>query len=134
MSISKNMKYESRSRQTTEEDSNSDRDEEFFILKTNPAKHKTELCKTFSELGSCPYQRRCRFAHGKHELVKQQVFVTSKNRKCNGFWKNGCCPYGMRCQFGHSETKWEDFAILLGLEAACHPPAPKPSKLMRLLN
>jgi len=66
MSVSKVIKYESRSRQTTEEDSNSDRDDEVFYPKTIVAKHKTELCKTFSELGYCPYERKCRFAHGKN--------------------------------------------------------------------
>ena len=58
----------------------------------------------------------------------------SKARKCNGFWKNGCCSYGLRCQFGHAEVKWEDSAVLLGLEAACRERMPRASKLMKLLN
>jgi hypothetical protein len=48
----------------TEEDSCSDREEEFAAVRTNPAKHKTELCKTYSAMGCCPYQDRCKFAHG----------------------------------------------------------------------
>lgn len=102
MSLEKDAPLESRSRQTTEEDSSSDREEEPFYPRTNPAKHKTELCKTFSELGRCPYEHKCRFAHGRHELVRMPVKTTSKNRRCNGFWKNGCCSYGIRCQFGHA--------------------------------
>ena len=31
-------------------------------------KYKTELCKTFSDTGICPYGDKCRFAHGKEEL------------------------------------------------------------------
>jgi hypothetical protein len=41
MSVEKDSPFESRSRQTTEEDSASDRDEESFLPRTNPAKHKT---------------------------------------------------------------------------------------------
>lgn len=47
MSIYELVKYETNSGRTTEEDSSSDRDEEMYFIKTNPAKHKTELCKTF---------------------------------------------------------------------------------------
>lgn len=114
MSFEKMMKVDTNSHRSTEDDSSSDKDEEFFT-KTNPHKHKTELCKTFSELGACPYQLKCRFAHGKHELVRHSNKIHSKSRKCNGFWKNGCCPYGSRCQFGHSSKNWEDAAALLGL-------------------
>lgn len=72
-----------------------------LLLKTNPLKHKTELCKTFSELGYCNYGEKCRFAHGKHELLNAVQNRLHKDRKCKGFWKNGVCPYGIRCQFGH---------------------------------
>ena len=37
-------------------------------------KYKTELCKTFSETGKCPYGFKCRFAHGKEELSKKTLF------------------------------------------------------------
>lgn len=33
-------------------------------VKKDKVKYKTELCKTFSEKGYCPYGRKCRFAHG----------------------------------------------------------------------
>lgn len=66
MNYSNLCRSESSSRRSTEEDSGSEGDYESFYLKTNPAKHKTELCKTYSELGYCPYEQKCRFAHGKH--------------------------------------------------------------------
>ncbi len=33
---------------STESDSGEDRDEDLMVVKTNPLKHKTELCKNFS--------------------------------------------------------------------------------------
>ena len=65
MSFSNFCKYDSKSRKSTEEDSSSEGEYEYGYPKTNPAKHKTELCKTFSELGCCPYENKCRFAHGR---------------------------------------------------------------------
>lgn len=100
-------------------DSSSEDGEEAFYCKTNPLKHKTELCKTFSELGYCNYGPKCRFAHGRHELVLLQAPRVFKRRRCNGFWKNGYCLYGMRCQFGHAEVEWENSAALQGLQAEC---------------
>ena len=41
MSTTKIYKNEPKSRRSTEEDSASEKDEEAFYLKTNPAKHKT---------------------------------------------------------------------------------------------
>ncbi len=38
--------------------------------KIDYSKHKTELCRTFSELGYCNYKNKCQFAHGKEELVE----------------------------------------------------------------
>ena len=32
-------------------------------------KYKTELCKKFQSIGFCPYANKCRFAHGKEELI-----------------------------------------------------------------
>ena len=31
-------------------------------------RYKTELCRKFMENGSCPYGKKCQFAHGYHEL------------------------------------------------------------------
>lgn len=107
---------------STEGDSCSDRQQELTQIvglpKTNPLKHKTELCKTFSELGFCNYGEKCRFAHGRHQLLmlpcKNKLH---KNRKCKGFWKNGICPYGIRCQFGHFESDWTSNSFLIAQAA-----------------
>ena len=32
-------------------------------------KYKTEICKKFQTNGKCPYGEKCRFAHGKQELI-----------------------------------------------------------------
>ena len=34
---------------------------------------QTELCATFSRVGSCPYGHKCQFAHGVDELRVRQV-------------------------------------------------------------
>jgi hypothetical protein len=39
----------------TECDSSEESESEMSYNKTNPVKHKTELCNTFSELGYCNY-------------------------------------------------------------------------------
>lgn len=33
------------------------------------AKYKTEMCKNWVETGKCNYGEKCKFAHGKNELV-----------------------------------------------------------------
>ena len=89
----------------TECDSSEERDDDIVLPKTNPLKHKTELCKTFSEMGYCNYGENCRFAHGKHELVRLPVNKEMKKRKCKGYWGKSVCTYGVRCQFGHQATE-----------------------------
>lgn len=39
-----------------------------IISKDYKLKIKTELCKSFMETGSCPFDDKCAFAHGDHEL------------------------------------------------------------------
>ena len=104
-------------------------------MKTNPAKHKTELCKNFSELGRCPYGSKCRFAHGAHELVVLPTPKTCKKKKCNGFWQKGTCSYGVRCQFGHDEVRQDTKALLLGMQSTVEGVSEfRQSKLMWLLG
>lgn len=31
------------------------------------------MCKNFEEMGKCNYGKKCRFAHGKHELVDKNI-------------------------------------------------------------
>ncbi len=66
-------------------------------------KYKTELCKKFQSTGQCPYGYKCRFAHGKEELVVKNQGKNYKKRFCKSFHEKGYCPYGSRCNFRHYE-------------------------------
>jgi hypothetical protein len=69
-------------------------------------KEKSQLCKKFVENGYCPYEKRCKFAHGLHELKKnQQANSKYKTKTCGGFLQDGFCPYGNRCNFIHPIPK-----------------------------
>lgn len=72
---------------------------------TDDTKYKTELCKNWVELGKCNYGKKCRFAHGKHELVEKHVTnrCRYKSKKCNSFFTTMFCPYGVRCMFAHEQ-------------------------------
>ena len=75
----------------------------------NDPKYKTELCKTFSEKGSCPYGSKCRFAHGKEELFQKKINCKLyKQKECNSFFTNFYCNYGSRCHFKHDERTLDD--------------------------
>lgn len=43
---------------------------------THP-KHKTALCKVYTETGRCPYNEKCRFAHGTAEKKHTPATVSS---------------------------------------------------------
>ena len=63
-------------------------------------KEKSQLCKKFVENGYCPYEKRCKFAHGLHELKKNhQANCKYKTKTCGGFLQEGFCPYRNRCNF-----------------------------------
>ena len=66
-------------------------------------KYKTELCKKFAEIGKCPYGNKCRFAHGKRELVVKMKNSNYKKKYCKTISEIGFCPYGERCSFKHDE-------------------------------
>lgn len=69
-------------------------------------KYKTEMCKSFSENGFCPYGNKCRFAHGRHELFDKLISCKKyKQKECLSFFKNKFCNYGSRCHFKHLENK-----------------------------
>jgi len=76
--------------------------------KKKDPKYKTELCKTFSETGKCPYGFKCRFAHGKEELSKKTLCNNYKKKSCKTFSELGYCPYGSRCSFKHFDKKISD--------------------------
>ena len=56
------------------------------------------------ETGACPYQFKCRFAHGPDEM-QTRLIINGKYRSkpCFEFHKNGYCAYGVRCLFYHGE-------------------------------
>ncbi|EQC37060.1 hypothetical protein SDRG_05287 [Saprolegnia diclina VS20] len=68
-----------------------------------PSLYKTELCKRFSEYGSCRYGAKCQFAHGMPELRHVLRHPKYKTTKCKSYWGSGHCPYGSRCRFIHEE-------------------------------
>ena len=67
--------------------------------------------KTYSETKKCPYGFKCRFAHGKEELLSKIINSNYKKKDCKTFSENGFCPYGSRCSFRHDERKIEDIHL-----------------------
>lgn len=103
---------------STQEDNSDERDEEDIFFKTNSLKHKTQLCKNFTENGWCPYYNKCRFAHGTYELISAPISNRCfRKKKCNNFTQKGYCSYGTRCQFGHEQTNWQDHACIIAIQA-----------------
>ena len=87
----------------------------YLILKSqlegkiqNDQNYKTELCKKFMSTGFCPYGNKCRFAHGKNELITKIQGANYKTDKCKSFYEKGYCPYGSRCKFQHDERKFNN--------------------------
>ena len=74
-------------------------------------KYKTELCKKFQSTGYCPYGFKCRFAHGKDELITKSQGVNYKKKQCKTFHEKGYCPYGSRCNFRHDERKFSEISF-----------------------
>ncbi|OCT66333.1 hypothetical protein XELAEV_18042589mg [Xenopus laevis] len=70
-------------------------------LPTLSPRYKTELCRTYSETGTCKYGAKCQFAHGKIELREQNRHPKYKTELCHKFYLYGECPYGPRCNFIH---------------------------------
>lgn len=67
-----------------------------------PVKYKTELCKNWLENGKCKYSVRCKFAHGKHELVSNDSSARQvRKANCESYHNDKYCPYGIRCQYTH---------------------------------
>lgn len=65
-------------------------------------RYKTEMCRTFSENGSCRYGDKCQFAHGIADLRTVSRHPKYKTDLCRTFHSTGFCPYGTRCHFIHA--------------------------------
>ena len=73
--------------------------------KSNLTKYKTEICRSWEENGTCSYGKKCRFAHGRHELVEKECIGTYKSKLCRSFHQKFYCPYGTRCLFIHDQRR-----------------------------
>lgn len=65
---------------------------------------KTEMCRSFTELGYCKYGKNCQFCHSINEQRKIKRHPKYKTEICKTFWEQGNCPYGRRCCFAHLEN------------------------------
>lgn len=83
---------------------------------TDETKYKTEMCKKWVETNQCPYGRKCKFAHGRHELNEKLINNKSayRSKKCNSFHTTMTCPYGIRCLFAHEQRQLDE------LLTTCH--------------
>merc|ERR1712012_1292313 len=70
--------------------------------KVNTSRYKTELCRPFSEHGTCKYGEKCQFAHGQAELRSVSRHPKYKTDLCRTYHSVGFCPYGPRCHFVHN--------------------------------
>merc|ERR1712072_770759 len=70
--------------------------------KVNTSRYKTELCRPFSEHGTCKYGEKCQFAHGQPELRTVTRHPKYKTDLCRTYHSVGFCPYGPRCHFVHN--------------------------------
>ena len=69
------------------------------------SRYKTELCRSFQEVGSCKYGDKCQFAHGEEELRTVTRHPKFKTENCKSFHSTGFCPYGPRCHFIHNKEE-----------------------------
>ncbi|KAI7691686.1 mRNA decay activator protein ZFP36L2 [Sarcoptes scabiei] len=69
------------------------------------SRYKTELCRSFAEVGQCKYGDKCQFAHGGEELRTITRHPKFKTENCKSFHSTGFCPYGPRCHFIHNSEE-----------------------------
>uniref|UniRef100_M4B1E3 C3H1-type domain-containing protein n=1 Tax=Hyaloperonospora arabidopsidis (strain Emoy2) TaxID=559515 RepID=M4B1E3_HYAAE len=70
--------------------------------------YKTELCKHYTDNGSCRYGPKCQFAHGEDELRGVLRHPKYKTTRCKAFLSTGKCLYGSRCRFIHTRYPGEE--------------------------
>ena len=71
--------------------------------------YKTELCRSWTETGTCRYGLKCQFAHGEHELRQLRRHPKYKTKVCKNYAEHGSCPYGSRCRFIHERDRSRSF-------------------------
>ncbi|KXZ56598.1 hypothetical protein GPECTOR_1g538 [Gonium pectorale] len=64
--------------------------------------YKTEMCRSWTETGSCRYGSKCQFAHGTEELRPIIRHPKYKTEHCRTYAATGACQYGNRCRFIHA--------------------------------
>ncbi|XP_077397880.1 uncharacterized protein LOC144033571 [Festucalex cinctus] len=72
-------------------------------------RYKTELCRSFTENGTCKYGAKCQFAHGPEELRDLSRHPKYKTEPCRTFHTIGFCPYGIRCHFVHNNEEEKNY-------------------------
>lgn len=82
--------------------------EKSFYLNKKVILYKTEMCRSFLEVGSCRYGDKCQFVHDGNEIRSIQRHPKYKTEICKTFWNDGNCPYGGRCCFVHLENLEND--------------------------
>ena len=63
--------------------------------------YKTEMCRSWAELGTCRYGHKCLFAHGYDEMRHRPKDPRFRTTPCKTFLELGMCKYGARCNFSH---------------------------------
>ncbi|XP_030634565.1 mRNA decay activator protein ZFP36 [Chanos chanos] len=94
---------------------------------TPSSRYKTELCRTYTERGTCKYGAKCQFAHGQEELRDLNRHPKYKTEPCRTFHSIGFCPYGIRCHFVHNNE--DDLAHARPKNQTSRPPAQRPPLL-----
>merc|ERR1739838_669378 len=97
-----NSNSDSHASSTTSSSSNGSTSTSSAQSKVNTSRYKTELCRPFSEHGTCKYGEKCQFAHGGPELRSVSRHPKYKTDLCRTYHSVGFCPYGPRCHFVHN--------------------------------
>lgn len=78
------------------------------------ALYKTEMCRNWRESQTCPYGRKCQYAHGDEELHQVARPARYKTKPCREYYNKGFCNYGQRCHFLHKSPNEQDVVLLSG--------------------
>ena len=78
-------------------------------------KYKRNICKNWSESGTCAYGTKCQYAHGYDELhvvdklTEEQLKAHDlfKTQNCRSFHKDMFCWFGRRCQWRHEHRTFQ---------------------------